>query len=319
VTDTTLPEGTTEIRVGGPDGYVVAVGTGLLGSLPALLGPRVAKVLIVHAPTLGARAEELRAGLVEAGFEALIAEVPDAEAAKRIEVAAFCWQILGQSDFTRTDAVVGLGGGAVTDLAGFVAATWLRGVPYFSVPTSVLGMVDASVGGKTGINTNEGKNLVGTFSAPRAVVVDLDLVHTLPRNDVLTGFAEIVKAGFIAVPEILDIVEADVDRATDPSTPEFRRVVELAIGMVFAAELARLTGHLDDATVDRHRSILESLSLPTSYPLGRWQSLLATMRRDKKARAGMLRFIVLDGVGKPVTLEGPEDHLLFTAYQEVGV
>jgi 3-dehydroquinate synthase len=365
VTETTLPAGTTEIRVGGADGYVVAVGSGLLGSLPALLGPRVAKVLIVHAPTLGARAEELRAGLVEAGFEALIAEVPDAEAAKRVEVAAFCWQILGQSDFTRTDAVVGLGGGAVTDLAGFVAATWLRGVPYFSVPTSVLGMVDASVGGKTGINTNEGKNLVGTFSAPKAVVVDLDLVHTLPRNDVLTGFAEIVKAGFIAVPEILDIVEADVDRATDPSTPEFRRVVELAIelkaqvvsedfteqgrreilnyghtlghaiehaeryqwrhgaavsvGMVFAAELARLTGHLDDATVDRHRSILESLSLPTSYPLGRWQSLLATMRRDKKARAGMLRFIVLDGVGKPVTLEGPEDHLLFTAYQEVGV
>ena len=365
MTETTLPEGTTEIRVGGADGYVVAVGTGLLGSLPALLGPRVAKVLIVHAPTLGARAEELRAGLVEAGFEALIAEVPDAEAAKRVEVAAFCWQILGQSDFTRTDAVIGLGGGAVTDLAGFVAATWLRGVPYFSVPTSVLGMVDASVGGKTGINTNEGKNLVGVFSAPRAVVVDLDLVHTLPRNDVLTGFAEIVKAGFIAVPEILDIVEADVDRVTDPTTAEFRRVVELAIalkaevvsddfteqgrreilnyghtlghaiehaeryqwrhgaavsvGMVFAAELARLTGHLDDATVDRHRAILESLELPTSYGVGRWQGLLATMRRDKKARAGMLRFIILDGVGKPVVLEGPEDHLLFTAYQEVGV
>jgi 3-dehydroquinate synthase len=89
--------------------------------------------------------------------------------------------------------------------------------------------------------------------------------------------------------------------------------------MVFAAELARLTGHLDDATVDRHRAILESLDLPTSYGVGRWQGLLATMRRDKKARAGMLRFIILDGVGKPVVLEGPEDHLLFTAYQEVGV
>jgi 3-dehydroquinate synthase len=365
VTESILPEGTTEIRVGGDDGYVVAVGNGLLGSVPALLGPRVAKVLIVHAPTLGARAEELRVQLVDAGLEALIAEVPDAEAAKRIEVAAFCWQIMGQSDFTRTDAVIGLGGGAVTDLAGFVAATWLRGVPYIAIPTSVLGMVDASVGGKTGINTNEGKNLVGAFYPPKAVVADIDLVLTLPRNDVLTGFAEIVKAGFIAVPEILDIVEADVDRATDPTTPEFRRVVELAIelkaqvvsddfteqgrreilnyghtlghaiehaeryqwrhgaavsvGMVFAAELARLTGHLDDATVDRHRAVLDSLSLPTTYPLGRWEGLLATMRRDKKARAGMLRFIILDGVGKPVTLEGPEDHLLFTAYQEVGV
>jgi 3-dehydroquinate synthase len=364
VTAPTLPAGTTEIRVGGADGYVVAVGNGLLASVPVLLGPRVAKVLIVHAPTLGARAEDLRRILVDAGLEALIAEVPDAEGAKRVEVAAFCWQIMGQSDFTRTDAVIGLGGGSTTDLAGFVAATWLRGVPYLAVPTSVLGMVDASVGGKTGINTNEGKNLVGAFWAPRAVVVDLDLAQTLPRNEVLTGFAEIVKAGFIAVPEILDLVEADVDRVTDPTSPEFRRVVELAIdlkarvvsedfteqgrrevlnyghtlghaiehaeryqwrhgaavsvGMVFAAELARLTGHLDDATVDRHRSILDSLSLPTSYPLGRWQSLLASMRRDKKARAGMLRFIILDGVGKPVVLEGPEDHLLFTAYQEVG-
>lgn len=166
MTDPILPAGTTEIRVGGDDGYVVAVGSGLLGSLPAILGPRVAKVLIVHAPTLGARANDLRDLLVDAGLEALIAEVPDAEAAKRIEVASFCWQIMGQSDFTRTDAVIGLGGGAVTDLAGFVAATWLRGVPYVSVPTSVLGMVDASVGGKTGINTNEGKNLVGSFSAP---------------------------------------------------------------------------------------------------------------------------------------------------------
>lgn len=166
MTDPILPAGTTEIRVGGDDGYVVAVGSGLLGSLPAILGPRVAKVLIVHAPTLGARANDLRDLLVDAGLEALIAEVPDAEGAKRIEVASFCWQIMGQSDFTRTDAVIGLGGGAVTDLAGFVAATWLRGVPYVSVPTSVLGMVDASVGGKTGINTNEGKNLVGAFSAP---------------------------------------------------------------------------------------------------------------------------------------------------------
>jgi 3-dehydroquinate synthase len=365
VTASNLPEGTTEIRVGGEGGSLVVVGNDLFGSVPSLLGQRVAKVLIVHAPTLGARANELRTVLVDAGLDALIAEVPDAEAAKRIEVAAFCWQVMGQADFTRTDAVIGLGGGAVTDLAGFVAATWLRGVPFLAMPTSVLGLVDASVGGKTGINTNEGKNLVGAFHHPRAVVADLDLVRTLPRNDVLTGFAEIVKAGFIAVPEILDVIEADVDRVTDPTTPEFRRVVELAIalkaevvsedfteqgrreilnyghtlghaiehaeryqwrhgaavsvGMVFAAELARLTGHLDDATVDRHRSILGSLELPTTYGLGRWEGLLATMRRDKKARAGMLRFIILDGVGKPVTLEGPEDHLLFTAYQEVGV
>ncbi len=207
------------------------VGNDLFGSVPSLLGQRVAKVLIVHAPTLGARANELRTVLVDAGLDALIAEVPDAEAAKRIEVAAFCWQVMGQADFTAPTPSSASGGSRHRprrvrrgDLA--------RGVPFLAMPTSVLGLVDASVGGKTGINTNEGKNLVGAFHHPRAVVADLDLVRTLPRrNDVLTGFAEIVKAGFIAVPEILDVVEADVDRVTDPTTPEFRRVVELAIAL----------------------------------------------------------------------------------------
>lgn len=355
---------TTVIPVTGADPYDVIVGNGLLASLADQLGPRVAKVLIVHPPTLGAKATALRESLSDR-FEVLLAEVPDAEDAKRVEVAAFCWQIMGQTDFTRTDAVIGFGGGATTDLAGFVAATWLRGVRLVQVPTSVAGMVDAAVGGKTGINTSEGKNLVGSFYAPAAVVVDLDVLDTLPRNEILAGFAEIVKCGFIGEPEILDIVEADVDRATDPTTPEFRRVLELSIalkarvvsedfkesglreilnyghtlghaiehaeryrwrhgaavsvGMVFAAELGRIAGSLPDSVVDRHRSILSSLTLPIDYPLGRWKTLLATMQRDKKARAGMMRFIVLDDVGKPTVLAGPEEALLFAAYQEVGV
>src|SRR5690606_2383500 len=133
-----------------------------------------------------AQAEDLRAALLESlgvDSQVLLAEIPDAEAGKRVEVAAFCWQIMGQADFTRTDAVVGFGGGAVTDLAGFVAATWLRGVAVVQVPTSVLGMVDAAVGGKTGINTSEGKNLVGAFWAPHAVLCDLELLDTLSRNE----------------------------------------------------------------------------------------------------------------------------------------
>ncbi len=354
---------TTTIPVSNARPYDVLVGRGILADLAASLGPRTRKVLIVHPPTLGARANGLREQLMDAGYEVYLAEVPDAEAAKRIEVAAFCWQILGQTDFTRTDAVVGFGGGATTDLAGFVAATWLRGVDLVQVPTSVAGMVDAAVGGKTGINTAEGKNLVGAFYAPRAVLADLELLDTLPRNEILAGYAEIVKAGFIAEPEILDIVERSVDRATDPTTEEFRRAVELAIamkarvvgedfteaglreilnyghtlghaiehaeryqwrhgaavsvGMVFAAELSRLTGPLSDAAVDRHRAILESLTLPTTYPQGRWPTLLATMQRDKKARAGMLRFIVLDDIGRPSTLDGPDESLLFAAYQEI--
>ncbi|TXK17537.1 3-dehydroquinate synthase [Homoserinibacter sp. GY 40078] len=356
---------TTVIPVHGTDGmadYEVHVGRGLLDDVAEHLGSRVAKILVVHAPTLGARAEQLRARLADR-YEVILAEVPDAESAKRVEVAAFCWQIMGQTDFTRSDAVIGFGGGATTDLAGFVAATWMRGVELIQIPTSVLGMVDAAVGGKTGINTAEGKNLVGAFYAPRAVLCDLDVLDTLPRNEILAGYAEVVKAGFIAEPEILDIVEADPQRATDPAAPEFRRTIELAIGMkarvvgedfteqglreilnyghtlghaiehaeryqwrhgaaiaigmMFAAELSRLTRHLSDAAVDRHRRILDSLDLPTTYPAGRWSTLLATMKRDKKARGALLRFIVLDDIGRPTTVQGPDEGLLFAAYQEI--
>ncbi|MGA1837050.1 3-dehydroquinate synthase [Herbiconiux sp. 11R-BC] len=352
----------TVIPVTGDGAYDIVIGRGVLDRVGDSLGAGVNKVLIVHPPTLALLAAELRETLL-GRFEVLLAEIPDAEAGKRVEVAAFCWQVMGQADFTRTDAVIGFGGGAVTDLAGFVAATWLRGVTLVQVPTTLLGMVDAAVGGKTGINTNEGKNLVGAFYAPRAVIADLDLVASLPRNEILAGFAEVVKCGFIAEPEILDIIERDVDVATDPLSDEFRRLIELsvgvkarvvssdfkeaglreilnyghtlghaiehaeryqwrhgaavAVGMVYAAELGRLTGSLPDAVVDRHRSILNALTLPISYPAGRWQTLLATMQRDKKARAGMLRFIVLDDLARPSVLQGPETALLYAAYQEI--
>lgn len=358
----TVP-GTTVITVPGDDSYPVYVGRGLVNSVAEQLGSQVRKVLIVHTSTLGARAVALRESLL-GSYDVMIAEVPDAEPAKRVEVAAFCWQVMGQADFSRTDVVIGLGGGAVTDLAGFVAATWLRGVKLVQIPTSVLGMVDAAVGGKNGINTAEGKNLVGTFWAPHAVICDLDLLEHLPRNEILAGFAEVVKAGFIQVPEILNIIEADVDVATDPTTPEFRRLIELsiemkarivgqdfkesglreilnyghtlghavehaerygwrhgaavAVGMMFAAELAGLSGRLPVEAVDRHRRILESLTLPTTYPVGRWPTLLATMQRDKKTRSGMLRFVVLDDIGKPTIMEGPDASLLFSAYQAIG-
>ncbi|BDZ63081.1 3-dehydroquinate synthase [Agromyces mangrovi Wang et al. 2018] len=360
-----MTDETTTIRVGGADdGYDVRVGRGITADgVAEALGGGVSKVLMVHPPTLGAKAAALREALL-GRYEVLLAEVPDAEAGKRVEVAAFCWQVMGQADFTRSDAVIGFGGGAVTDLAGFVAATWLRGVRLVQVPTTVLGMVDAAVGGKTGINTAEGKNLVGAFYAPSAVLCDLDHLDTLSQNEILAGFAEIVKAGFIRYPEILDVIEADAAVATDPATPEFRRVVELAItmkaevvsedfteqglreilnyghtlghaiehaeryqwrhgaavavGMMFAAELSRLAGRLSDDVVDRHRRVLDLLNLPTTYPVGRWNTLLATMQRDKKARGAMLRFIVLDDLAKPTVLQAPEQSLLFAAYQEIG-
>lgn len=358
-----MPESVSEIAVTGETNYTVTVGRDLFDRVPEALGDRVAKVLIVHTPTVGRLADELRNSLQGHYTEVLLAEVPDAESAKRVEVAAFCWEVLGKSDFTRTDAIIGLGGGAVTDLAGFVAATWLRGVRLVQIPTTVLGMVDASVGGKTGINTSEGKNLVGAFYAPSAVICDLAMLDTLPKNEILAGFAEVAKCGFIAEPEILDLIEADVDRVTDPTTPEFQRAIELAIGvkaravsedfkdvgvrenlnyghtlghaiehaeryqwrhgvaiaigMVYAAELGRMAGALSDEAVDRHRRVLSLLGLPLTYPAGRWPGLLAAMQRDKKARAGMLRFIVLDDIGKPRVLAGVDESMLQFAYQEI--
>lgn len=353
----------TTISVTGSGGYSITIGRDVLGGVAEALGAGVRKVLVIHQPSLANLAESLRESLSDQ-YEVLLAEIPDAEGAKRVEVAAFCWQILGQADFTRSDAIIGFGGGAATDLAGFVAATWLRGVRLVQLPTTVLGMVDAAVGGKTGINTTEGKNLVGAFYSPSAVIADLDLLAGLPRNEVLAGFAEIVKCGFIAEPEILDIVRNDVDTATDTGSAQFRRVVELAVqvkarvvsedfteaglreilnyghtlghaiehaeryqwrhgaavsvGMMFAAELARLTGRLSDQGVDLHREILTSLTLPVEYPVGRWKTLLSVMQRDKKARGGMLRFIVLDDIARPTVLSGPDESLLFAAYQEVG-
>jgi 3-dehydroquinate synthase len=345
------------------ENYDVVVGHGLLARLPELLGERVRRVLVVHPRALRLTGDTVRDELAAAGFTALTAEIPDAEEGKHIQVAAFCWQVLGQNDFTRSDAIVSVGGGAVTDLAGFVAATWLRGVKVIHLPTSLLAMVDASVGGKTGINTAEGKNLVGVFHPPAAVLVDLDTLATLPPNELISGMAEVVKCGFIADPAILDLIEANPDAVRDPASAVVRELIErsiavkarvvsedlkesglremlnyghtlghaielveryswrhgaaVSVGMMFAAELARSVGRLSDADADRHRSILEALGLPVSYRRDRWQGLLDGMRRDKKARGDLLRFVVLDGVGKPGMLEVPDTSLLFAAYQEI--
>ncbi|THJ67053.1 3-dehydroquinate synthase [Arthrobacter echini] len=343
--------------------YDVVIGHGLLDRLPGILGERVRRVLVIHPRALRATGDAVRDELADAGFTAVTAEIPDAEEAKHLQVAGFCWQVLGQNDFTRSDAVVTVGGGAVTDLGGFVAATWLRGVRVVHLPTSLLGMVDAAVGGKTGINTAEGKNLVGAFHPPAAVLVDLDALATLPQNELVTGLAEVVKCGFIADPVILDLIEQDTEAATDATSPVLRELVErsiavkadivsedlreagrreylnyghtlahaielaeryswrhgaaVSVGLVFAAELSRMVGRLGDAEADRHRGILDSLGLPVTYRRDRWAALLDGMRRDKKSRGDLLRFVVLDGIGRPGMLEVPDTSLLFAAYQEI--
>jgi 3-dehydroquinate synthase len=223
----------TRIRVGGgADGstpYDVVIGRGLVGELPGLLGEHVRRVGIVHARSMRASGEAVRDLLSDRGLAPMLLEVPDAEEAKTAEVATACWSALGRAGFTRSDAIVGLGGGATTDLAGFVAATWLRGVRVVHLPTTLLGMVDAAVGGKTGINTAEGKNLVGSFHAPAGVLCDLDVLTTLPRADLVSGLAEVVKCGFVADPAILTLVETDPAAVLDPTSAVVRELVERAV------------------------------------------------------------------------------------------
>jgi 3-dehydroquinate synthase len=233
----------TRIRVETSSPYDVVVGPGLLGELAGLLG-EARRVAVIHPQALAATGLAIRDDLAASGFEAHAIEVPNAEEAKTAEVAAYCWKALGQVGFTRTDAVVGVGGGATTDLAGFVAATFLRGIRVVHVPTTLLGMVDAAVGGKTGINTAEGKNLVGSFHEPAGVLCDLVALETLNPNDVVAGLAEVVKCGFIADPAILDLVEADPAAARDPQSTGCRELIERAIAVkarVVAGDLREQT------------------------------------------------------------------------------
>ncbi|MGW6286898.1 3-dehydroquinate synthase [Streptomyces sp. NPDC055107] len=359
-------QGPTRIQVAGSAGsdpYEVLVGHQLLGELPQLIGDRARRVAVLHPEALAETGEAVREDLAAQGYEAIAIQLPNAEEAKTVEVAAYCWKALGQTGFTRTDVIVGIGGGATTDVAGFVAAGWLRGVRWIAIPTTVLGMVDAAVGGKTGINTAEGKNLVGAFHPPAGVLCDLAALDSLPVNDYVSGMAEIIKAGFIADPVILDLVEADPEGARTPAGPYTAELIErsirvkaevvssdlkesglreilnyghtlahaieknerykwrhgaaVSIGMVFAAELGRLAGRLDDATADRHRSVLASVGLPLAYRGDQWPKLLENMKVDKKSRGDLLRFIVLDGIGKPTVLEGPDPAVLLAAYGEV--
>jgi 3-dehydroquinate synthase len=361
---------TTRLRVETERPYEVVIGNGAqreLGTLIASSGD-VARVAIIHAPTLAANAARLRQELLDQRLVVHLIEVPDSEAAKNVEVLAFCWKVLGEAGFTRSDVVVGLGGGATTDLAGFVAASWLRGVKFINLPTTVLGMVDAAVGGKTGINTAEGKNLVGAFHEPVGVLCDLDMLATLPAAELRSGMSEVAKCGFIADPSILELIEAAPDAIADPTSfivaelitkgiavkartvasdlretgaagsigrealnyghtlghaieryegYQVRHGEAIAVGMIFVAELAHRVGKIDLALLDRHRRVLSSIGLPITYRPGVYESLLDTMRLDKKTRGDQLRFVVLDALAQPTILAGPNEGILRDSYRAV--
>ncbi len=217
------------VQVHGDSPYDVVVGTRVLEALRGLVGSGPRQVLLVHQRPMADVADRLERLLLAGGVDVVLASIPAGEAAKTLEVAGHLWSLLGRREFTRTDAVVSLGGGAATDLAGFVAAAWLRGVRVVHVPTTLLAMVDAAVGGKTGINTAEGKNLVGAFHPPAGVLCDLSLLATLPRADLVSGMAEVIKAGFIADPRILELVEGAGGAALDATGPVLAELVTRAI------------------------------------------------------------------------------------------
>ncbi|TIC80368.1 3-dehydroquinate synthase [Nocardioides sp. GY 10113] len=364
----------TTITVATAAPYDVLVGHGALDRLPALLPAGAQRVAVVCPESLEGlldRVLDAYPALAEE-YDVTVLQIPDGEEAKTAETASACWDALGEEGFTRSDVVVTLGGGATTDLGGFVAATWLRGVAVVHVPTTLLAMVDAAVGGKTGINTDVGKNLVGSFHEPVGVLCDLALLDTLPREELVSGLAEVIKAGFIADPAILDLVEATDPADLTADSPALRELVErairvkadvvagdlketagaagaahpgretlnyghtlghaierasgyalrhgeaVAIGCVYVAELAARTGGLDAAVVERHRSVLARVGLPTSYGgEATFEELLSAMAVDKKARGSVIRFVVLEDLARPVVLAGPSEDDLRAAFEAV--
>lgn len=344
--------------------YQVLVEHGVAALLPQFLDG-VERVAIIHPPKLA----ELAAAVTDE-LEQQITPivVPEGERAKTPDVLAQCWEVLAESGFTRSDAIVGLGGGATTDLAGFVAATWLRGVRYIAMPTTILAMVDAAVGGKTGINLIAGKNLVGAFYEPFTVLADLNFLGTLPDPELRSGFAEVLKCGFIADPQILadfeaapaealtlsdlqaslirravavkaQVVSADLRERTSDGANIGREALNyghtlghaierrehfgrrhgeaVSIGMVYAAELAHRLGLIDAQLLARHREVLATAGLPTSYDSDAWLALRAAISLDKKARGRSVRFVVLHGLATPAILADPTEDDLVAAYQAI--
>jgi 3-dehydroquinate synthase len=255
----------TTVRVATAAPYDVEIGHGVLDRLPALLGD-VERVAVLHAPGLS-----VPLPLPADGPRVLDIELPDGEAAKSAAVVADCWERLGAAGFTRSDVVVTVGGGATTDVGGFVAATWLRGVRVVHVPTSLLGMVDAAVGGKTGIDTGAGKNLVGSFHEPAGVLCDLDLLATLPAAELVSGLGEVIKCGFIADPAILELVEKDSAAALDPASDVLAELVERAIRVkadVVAGDLREsggVDGHPGREVLNYGHTLAHAVEKVTGY------------------------------------------------------
>lgn len=319
--------------------------------LPTREGRR--QVAILTQPTVRVHADVVATSMLGHGIDVSVIPLPDAEAAKTLSVIEDVARELNRLGFTRSDTVFGIGGGAVTDVAGFVAATYLRGVECVLAPTTLLGAVDASVGGKTGVNVG-GKNLVGAFRHPVRVLVDVDVLEELPADLRRQGTAEALKTGFIGDPELVELyrehgtnapLDEVVRRAIDVKarvvSQDFREgglravlnyghtaghAVEVAarishgeavaIGMVAA-------GLVGERTVGFSRrmeqeQLIALLGLPTRSPNVDVVEIERLMALDKKRDVGGIRFVVLEDFGVPRVVH-PDDATVRAALHAIGI
>jgi 5-deoxy-5-amino-3-dehydroquinate synthase len=328
----------------GARAYDVVVGRGVvreLASVVAGTGARRAAVLTQAGIPLAA----------DPGVPVTRIELRAGEAAKDLGEVARVAGLLARAGLTRDDVVVGVGGGVVTDVAGFVAATWHRGTPVVHVATTLVGMVDAAIGGKTGVNLPEGKNLVGAFWQPRAVLCDLDALDHLPEREMRCGLGEIAKYHFLTGDDLLALplgarvarcVEIKAEIVAEDETESGRRVTlnyghtfahalervtghdlahgeTVAIGLVFAAQVAHAMGRIDDARLRRHYQVVrDAYGLGVGVPAGaRREALADYMRRDKKARDGWA--FVLDGPRGPELVRDVPEVAVQRAFDALGV
>ena len=341
--------GMTLLPVQSPTGrYEIGIGGGLLHHLGPLLANRdvhAERIAIVSNGSISEHYyEPVRESLASAGFAPFLCTVPDGERHKNLDTVRLLFDAFLEGGLDRNGAVIALGGGVIGDLAGFAAATYLRGVPFVQAPTSLLAMVDASVGGKTGVDLPEGKNLVGAFKQPSFVAIDTDVLATLPAAEFRSGLAEVIKHGVIGAPELfsqfegygpssmehlvaaavrvkIDVVEEDPfergRRAVLNLGHTFGHALELvsdfslrhgegvSIGMVAAAELSASTGRCESDLVRRIRSVLERHELPVKSRVGPIDQIVQAMSHDKKRRGQTLRFIVPQQIGDVTVIDNP--------------
>ena len=332
---------TTTITVDlGDRSYPVLVGHGARSELSALVPAGVKRVAVLT-----------QAGIpwpVDPGVGSIRIELPDGEAAKSLSVVEDVCRQLAGAGFTRADAIVAVGGGVVTDVGGFVASVYHRGIRFVSVSTTLLGQVDAAIGGKTGVNLPEGKNLVGAFWQPSAVICDTETLETLPHREFQCGVGEIAKYHFLGGGRLDELpidervaacvqIKADVVMADEreggrrailnyghtlahaietAGAYDLRHGEAVAIGIRYAAEIARRLGRIDDDRVAEHDRVLAAYELPTTVPEQLTDTeLMDLFSRDKKAIDGVT--FVLDGPNGVETVVGVDPDVLAASFTAV--